>query len=982
MAAPAETFVGRLHELETLRGTLEQAFAGRGRIVMVAGEPGIGKTRIAQELARHAEEHGALVLWGRCYEEAGAPPYWPWVQIFREALGGEDRRTLLADIGIGASDMADILPEIHDLAPGLEPSARLEDAAQARFRMFESIRQFIASLNSDRAVMLVLDDLHWADTPSLRLLEFLAPEFAYNRLLLVGTYRANELSRRHPLSDTLGGLARVPHAARIHLAGLAADEVHEFIAAATGTRPPAWLAASLHTQTEGNPLFLREIVRFLEQQGVFRATLSAMPPAIRIPEGVKEVIGRRLNLLSAACNEILALASVIGRDFALDLLTHAAGRPGDDGLLDVLDEGVAAHVIEETAEGHYQFTHNLIRMTLYDELRTARRRSLHRAVGKAIEALHRADGDGFLPELARHFQVAGDTGRAIDYATRAGRRAEALLAFEDAVDFFQAAIDALEQQAEPNGAVRCQLLLLLGEAQRKANVFQGALETFRNAAELAAASGESELYARAALAYEQATWRSLIPMDPKPGVLLKRALEQLSEAQAAIRTQVISALARALLYDGAEAEAKLQGQRAIAMVRQLDDPGVQAACYHSLIDVVGGQGSDESLRFAADAVVAAHRAGNLEMAYLSHGWRFISFMEGGEIGLAEVELEAAARLDARLRQRTYAFAILLNRIMLALMRGEFAETERLIVRAMALHRGMPANEEMLSVLIFSLRREQGRLAELRPVLSAFLGQSAAASVWQPGLALLYLEVDRRDAARIEFEHMAGGNFSAVQRDGRWSLSMVYLCEVCVALGDTVRAGELYALLVSHAGRNIVGGRLVCFGSADRFLGLLCATMSRWPEAERHFEAALAMNQKIGAHAPLAHTRHDYAAMLLARDLPGDRERAAALLQLSLESARASGMCRLEERATGQLAQLARPQPVLDAVDDLTAREIEVLRLMSIGRSNADIALVLGISLNTVATHVRNILAKTGCANRTEAAAYAIRHRLAGEPRPP
>ena len=207
MAAPAETFVGRLHELETLHGTLDQAFGGRGQIVMVAGEPGIGKTRIAQELARHAEEHGALVLWGRCHEEAGAPPYWPWVQIFREALSGADQRMVLADIGIGASDMADILPEIHDLAPGLEPSARLEDAAQARFRMFESIRQFIASLNSDRTVMLVLDDLHWADTPSLRLLEFLAPEFADNRLLLVGTYRANELSRRHPLSDTLGGLA-------------------------------------------------------------------------------------------------------------------------------------------------------------------------------------------------------------------------------------------------------------------------------------------------------------------------------------------------------------------------------------------------------------------------------------------------------------------------------------------------------------------------------------------------------------------------------------------------------------------------------------------------------------------------------------------------------------------------------------------------------------------------------------------------------
>ena len=202
--------------------------------------------------------------------------------------------------------MADILPEIRDLAPSLEPSAPLEDAAQARFRMFESIRQFIAGLNRDRTVLLVLDDLHWADTPSLRLLEFLAPEIADSRLLLIGTYRANELSRQHPLSDALGGLARVQHATRIHLAGLTAEEVHEFIAAATGTPPPAWLASSLHTQTEGNPLFLREIVRFLEQQGVFgSAPCRHVPPAIRIPEGVKEVIGRRLNLLSAPATRCL-----------------------------------------------------------------------------------------------------------------------------------------------------------------------------------------------------------------------------------------------------------------------------------------------------------------------------------------------------------------------------------------------------------------------------------------------------------------------------------------------------------------------------------------------------------------------------------------------------------------------------------------------------------------------------------------------------
>ena len=256
-------------------------------------------------------------------------------------------------------------------------------------------------------------------------------------MLLIGTYRATELSRRHPLSNALGGLARVPHFARLNLDGLSEEEVQAFVAAA-GAMLPVGLAKTLHDQTEGNPLFLREIVRFLEQRGALTGD-GVSTAAVRIPEGVTEVIGRRLNLLSAGCNEVLSLASVIGRDFAWDVLLRAGAPLSDDMLLEALDEAAAAHIIEETAPERYRFTHNLIRVTLYDELRIARRRQFHRAVGNAIEAVYRADLDPFLPELARHFQAAGgeaEAEKAIDYATRAGRRADTLLAFEDALQFF------------------------------------------------------------------------------------------------------------------------------------------------------------------------------------------------------------------------------------------------------------------------------------------------------------------------------------------------------------------------------------------------------------------------------------------------------------------------------------------------------------------------------------------------------------------
>jgi DNA-binding CsgD family transcriptional regulator len=979
MIAPADSFVGRRDEMETLRTAFEQATAGRGRIVMLAGEPGIGKTRTAQVLADHASLHQAAVLWGRCHEEAGAPPYWPWVQIIRTVLRNAEAEALLRGLGADAGDMADIVPEIRDRLPGLEPSVRLDDPAEARWRMFESIRRFIASLCVCQPAVILLDDLHWADAPSLRLLEFLAPELADSRLLLVGTYRQTELSRQHPLSDTLGGLARAPHVARIRLGGLSAEEVNDFIAAATATRPPAWLASSLYAQTEGNPLFLREIVRFLVQQGVLGgdrvAPLTALPPTIRTPEGVREVIGRRLNLLSAACNDVLALAAVIGHDFTNDVLVHAA--EGLD-LSDALDEALNAYIIEETADGHYQFTHNLIRMTLYDELRPARRRQLHRAVGTALAAQHRGDVDAFLPELARHFQAAGDIEHVIDYAMRAGLRADALLAFEDAVQFFQATLDAAEQRPETDRHLRCRLLFLLGDAQRKLNNYPAALQTLLSAINAASAIGDHELFARAALAYEEIGWRGDIHSGTPPEYLLERAMRQLPETEATLRAQVAGALARALLHAGALEAAREQGVRAITMARQLGDPAALATSLAHLFDLSWvPEHTEELIGHATEMLVAAEQAGNMEIVAISYAWRLCLHLEFGNVQAAQADMDAWTRMDARIRQRSYTIFMLSQRFMLTLMRGEFEESERGIIELMKLQRrNLPDHEDQLGVMIFSLRREQGRLSEIRPVLSLFLQQQPKSAIWLPGLALLHLELGQLDDARREFERLTADDFATIPRDGRWYLCMVYLGEVCAALGDAARAATLYRMLQPYTGRNLIlGGGLACCGSADRYLGLLSATMSRWTEAVGHFEKALAMNLKIDAHAPLAHTRHDYATMLLARGAPGDQDRAAALLQQSLESARAIGMRALEERAAARLAQLAAPRAVA-ASNELTSREIEVLGLIAIGRSNADIAMVLEISLNTVATHVRNILAKTGCANRTEAAAYAMRRGLA------
>jgi DNA-binding CsgD family transcriptional regulator len=970
-----------------LRAALEQALARRGRGVMIAGEPGIGKTRTAQEFSEFALRQGASVLWGRCYEEAGAPPYWPWVQIIRSLLQSRAPETPLGDLGPGAADIADLAPDIRERLPNSGSVARLRDTAEARFRMFEAIRRLLVSACGHQALVLVLDDLHWADAPSLRLLEFLAPEIADIPLLVVGTYRATELSRQHPLSNTLGGLARVRHIVRVDLPGLSVEEAQAFITAAAGTTPPAWFTRSLHQQTEGNPLFLREIVRFLEQQGILNAEIqapdAALPRVIRVPEGLKEVIGRRLNLLSPACNEVLALASVIGRNFSLELLMRAAAPLGADQVIEALDEALAARIVNETADRRYQFIHNLVRVTLYDELGASVRRRMHRTVGTALEALGSGDRRALLPELAHHFSASGDLDRGIDYAVRAGQSAEAVLAVEDAAQFFQMALDALALRPAADEAMRCRLLFQLGEAQRMSGDFPRAQTTLREAAEAALHFDLYEPLARSALAYEWVSWRVGRAVDAPPERLLADALRIVPESEIKLRVELTGGLARSLLYAGSEKEARERLDSAIAIARRLADPALLASTLEYLFDFPWGpDGTRNLLALASEALEAAMRSGNAEVAYMARVRRVACRLELGDLAAVEDEILHLGQADALVGRRDTALGVIGLRAAMALMRGELDAAARLSAEANSRMSGADTTEResqmaFLSVQVFTLRREQGLLKELGPVLTHFMRTASATSVWGPGLAVLYVELDQPDKARAEFERLATRDFNDLPRDGRWATCLAYLAEVCAALNDARRAAMLYRLLLPYDGRALVlGGGFVCSGSSGRHLGMLAAAMSDWLASERHFQDALAMNTRIGALLPLAHTRHDYAAMLLARGAPGDRERAMALLRSSLAGAQEMGARALEQRTGARLQELETAPPTSAGEDDLTPREAEVLGLISIGRTNADIATALAISLNTVATHVRSILAKTGCSNRTEAAAHAMRRGFA------
>ena len=371
-------YVGREHELAQLVAALEDALDGRERLVLVAGEPGAGKSRLADEMAERARARGARVLVGRCWEAGGAPAYWPWTQALRAYVRDAEPEALRAQLGAGAVDLAPLLPELGELFPDLAEPPAVESEG-TRFRLFEAATSFLRSAARVRPLVLVLDDLHAADEPSLLLLRFVARELAAGRLLVVGAFRDVDPTPRGPLASALAELVREQSVSQIALAGLSKADVAQYIELASGTGPLRELAPAIYAETEGNPLFVVEVVRLLEaERRSAEAQTDARP---QIPPGIRAVIGQRVGRLSQQCQGVLVAASVMGREFRLDALGRVSGL-GGDALLDVLDEAMVERVVGDVpgSPGRLRFGHTLIRETLYAELTPARRLQRHNDV--------------------------------------------------------------------------------------------------------------------------------------------------------------------------------------------------------------------------------------------------------------------------------------------------------------------------------------------------------------------------------------------------------------------------------------------------------------------------------------------------------------------------------------------------------------------------------------------------------------------------
>jgi class 3 adenylate cyclase/tetratricopeptide (TPR) repeat protein len=903
-------FVGREREMERLLAGLEDALAGRGRVVMLVGEPGIGKTRTAQELLTYARLRGARVLVGRSHEGEGAPAYWPWVQMAREYIEEKGAKDAAAEMGAGAADMAQVLPELREMIPELA-EAGPGDPEEARFRYFDSTATFLKNAARKEPLLLFLDDLHWADKPSLLFLQFLARELEGARIMVLGTYRDVELSRRHPLSQVLADLSREGFMDRIPLRGLTENDVARFIEMTASVRPPPRLVQAVHEETEGNPFFVSEIVNLLASEGRLDGGGDLREVVLTIPQGVREVVGRRLDHLSSECNFTLSAASVVGREFGIDVLDRVvcdevrAEMPQHEDkltkeqLLEVIEEATRARVIApaQDAVGRYTFSHALVREALYEELGVTRRVRLHRRVGEVIEQLFEARRDEHLDELAHHFLQAQDLDKAVEYSIHAAGRAMALLAYEEGAKLYEQALQAMELRGGVGGREQAELLLALGDAQARAGEPIAAKETFYVAADAARAAKADEQLARAALGLAE---RFTVGTVDEPLIaLMEEALRAVAEEDSVMRARLLASLGMVTFFQSWE-RADALTREATEMARRLDDPGALAyGLYARHFVLYEPEFLEERHKLVRELLEAAREAGERDLAVEARGLLLIDLLESGDVHGAREEIEAFARGASELRRPAYQRMVAIRRAMMALMEGRLDDVER-ILDEHSLHAGWGVADPNLlqgaAVAVYELRRHQGRLEELADAMAGLAAEYPAVPAWRCALSLLYASLGREDDARREMERVAVDGFEPLRGDANRLVAYTMLAQVSARLQDCPHGEEIYDLLLPYAHRNVViGAGWACEGSASAPLGELAAALGRYEDAERHFQDALRMNVALEAPLLVAETRMRYAAMLAERDRPGDRERALELVADALDAAQELGMSVLVER---------------------------------------------------------------------------------------
>ncbi|HEX4363058.1 MAG TPA: AAA family ATPase [Solirubrobacteraceae bacterium] len=931
--------MGRARELARLERALDGALDGRGELFLLTGDAGIGKTALAREFVEHASERGAAWAWGSCWDGGGAPAYWPWVQVARTLVRRADMAYVRDALGAGAPWIAHLLPELADtLGAPAQPSEL--DSDQARFRLFDALATLLATVAGQRPLVIVLDDLHWADVSSLLALEFVARALPEAPLLVVAAYRDVEAHARPELAASLGGLARV--AARLPLEGLDRTDVGRLAAAraqglggAERDPIPAGLVTAVHDASAGNPFFVDELLQLLSAQGRLHDARAAQQP-LPLPDGVRDAIRGRLEPLAAPVLRALSAAAVIGGTFTLHTLAGVVERPQAE-VLEALELPLRDGIVVATSDpGRFVFAHALVRDTLVDGLGAVRRARLHLLAAEALEVAYRDDLEPHLAEIAHHYLQASTEGgaeRAVDYAARAAARAVGQFANDEAARLYEQALDVASALA-PDEARAWRLAQGLGEARMRAGDIEGARRALRAAAEHARRLDDAERLAQTALA---STLGAFAPglVEGELVATLEEALaridafeppvEERRAAVDALRCRLRVQLALALYWSPQRERREQLVEEAMTLARAIDaaarpdvaeqrtlaERTLAFALAQGFVAVWGPDTVTRGLPISVEAQELCSRSNDAELGMLVRLWRTSLLLELDDPVRADEEIAAFGTIARRLGQPRMLVFDPLHRALAAQLRGDLATAEALTTEAFLQAQEIPGSiaPMVVDAQMCFVRRMQGRQADIEPYVRRNADRLPEIPRWRCGLALILAELGRTDEARRELEHLAAQAFDDIPRDALWLVSMSLLAELCALLDDHSRARRLYELLVPYDGRNVVSMGGAYLGPVARYLALLAMTIGEHDRALGHLETAHAGAERMGARPIVALTALDTAEVLVRREGAGDAQRARTLIQHAggdADEMQMPGLAARAARLRERLGEASRP----------------------------------------------------------------------------
>ena len=920
-------FVGRRDELRHLKDALSTARAGEGCAILVSGEPGIGKTSLAEELAKAAAWMGVPAVWGPSIEAEGAPPFWPWRQALR-ALPELDRHADLPDLA----------------QPGI-----------ARFPIFEAVATALREAAMPGGLLIVLDDLHWADAGSLRLLQVIASELPGSRILLLGTYRPPLPNERSLLATELPALLRERAVSRLALEGLGADDTESLLLQLLGPSPEPELVHRVRDQSDGNPLYLVEVSESLREGG----------SRLRLSPSLRDITRRRLDGASTAALETLRSAAVLGREFSLDLLAAITGRPPSD-LLESLEEAMSSRLVQALNSTTHRFSHGLLREVLYDDLPVAERARRHLLAADAIAALAPARRDALLHAWSHHLRQSlpfGDQHRALEVTLRAASAAERQLAFEQAADGYAAA--AALASSTSGSESRGRILLSRARCLYRAGAIAASWQASQEVVAAARTIGDARLLAEAALVVRGIGDPAIcVPLFK----LCQVALDALAGSDPVLEARLLGQMGVAGLQAHVGlAEAGLADRATNAAFRTGDSDARFLALQAKEMELAGPIGLAERLELGDEALSLAEETRDPAIAVWARSWRLTAYWELGRRADLDRELAALGGAAEQAQEPLGLWRFQMAQASVAVMDGRYQVALELADRALAIgRRGGHGDADLIAMILrtqVAMRTGAGGVDEA--VLSSAAAGPASVRLW--GAAIL-ADVGRVDEAR-ELWRMSGVEVAALPRDSLWLQALDAMARVAAAVADLEAAQTIFEAIAPFANRQSIAGPVGGYmGPIALNVGRLASLLERWDDAEAFLRQALASSAAVGSPPYDAIARWELARLLRRRSRRKDRSEASALLEQALATAKRLGMRPLEEWAAADLHELQHPDA---RYTPLSTREIEVARLVAKGMTNRAMAQRLHISERTAENHVKNAMDKLGLNSRAQIAVWIV-----------